>query len=60
LGKHSAEQEPDGYGWFSGDLADDMPTQILQTVDECPFPRRWAEPTQELLQQLLEALQRNL
>ncbi|SFQ29476.1 hypothetical protein [Amycolatopsis rubida] len=56
MGKHWAEQEPDGYGWFSGDLADDMPTQLIPQVQES-LPTQWAEPTPEVLAHLLEALE---
>ena len=59
LGKHSADPEPDGYGWFSGDLADDMPTQLIPPVPDAP-PSRWAKPTREFLERLLEALENNL
>lgn len=61
VGKHSANESPDGYvtAW-SGDLADDMPTQTLQLVDDLSLSQGWAKPTPEFLAQLLEALKRRL
>lgn len=56
LDNRSAGQQPDGYGHFSGDLTDDIPTQTVPRVPENPFRKEWTTPTPELLTRLLEAL----
>ncbi|MEY8040091.1 hypothetical protein AB8O55_11855 [Saccharopolyspora cebuensis] len=58
LGEHSSASEDDGYlfGWFSGDLADDMPTQLLPAVQESPPRHGWAEATPVLLTSLIKGL----
>jgi hypothetical protein len=64
VGGHSADRTPDGYvtAW-TGDLADDVPTQILRPVDERPLRRKWVRPKRQVLKEVLEvleAVQRNL
>lgn len=58
LDRRSAHHETDGCGWFSGNLADDIPTQFIPRVPDSPLRHRWAEPTPGLLTRLLGGLTR--
>lgn len=61
VGKHSAGLEADGYliGWFGGDLADDLPTEILPLSGQDVLAR-WANPTPELLTRVIDGLRSRL
>lgn len=52
-------QGPEDYGWFAGDLADDIPTPRVPVVRRSP-PPGWAAPMPEPLARLLDVLKNDL
>ena len=62
VGEYSTDREPDGYlvGWFRGDLADEVATDVFPPLRAEPSLHGWAEPTSELLHRLLDGLRKHL